>query len=132
MSGCMSNFRVDPRHTVWTYGDTLYNPGGIHVEDHLLAHEQTHTIQQEREGGPDKWWRRYLDDPTFRFEQELQAYAMQYAFYCEQRTDRNQRFRFLHQLAGALSGPLYQVAISRSDAQKAIKETAAALQPTLI
>ena len=133
MTGCLSSFRVDPMHTVWTYGDTLYNPGGIFVTEDLLAHEQTHQAQQERiEGGKDAWWRQYLADPEFRLEQELQAYGMQYAYYCTQRKDRNQRFRFLYRLASTLAGPLYQVAISRSDAQAAIKEVAIAAQPTLL
>ena len=155
MQGCMSKFRVDPKHTVWTYGNTLYNPGGIYVPDHLMAHEQTHSVQQERYrapeapstvnlatvktafdhaagDGPDGWWKRYLIDPEFRLEQELQAYAMQYAFYCQGHKDRNDRFRFALQLARSLSGPLYQLPITLGDARKAIQETAAALQPTLV
>lgn len=144
MQGCMNSFRVDPKHTVWTYGDTLYNPGDIYVPDHLMAHEQTHSVQQDKyfeeaadaytvtAAGKDAWWKRYLADPEFRLEQELQAYAVQYAFFCEHKRDRNERFRFALQLARSLSGPLYQLPITLSDARKAIQETAAALQPTLV
>ena len=171
MTGCMSQFRVNVDKTCWTYGDTLFVPGGWHVPDNLMAHEETHSVQQaeylaemkckkcgyediedgfvarladdslqcpgckieRRESftlidGKDGWWKQYLTDPTFRFEQELQAYGMQYAFFCKHVGDRNRRYLFLREIAQGLSGPLYQVAISRSEAEKAIKETAAALK----
>ena len=147
MTGCLSQFRVDAMHTLWTYGTILYNPGDIHVPPDLMAHEQTHSVQQAKyretiapndmaesvieRGGPEWWWKRYLRDTEFRLEQELQAYAVQYAFYCERHKDRNDRFRFVLQLARSLSGPLYQLPITLGDARKAIQETAAALQPTL-
>lgn len=133
MSGCLNKFRVDASRTFWTYGDTLYNPGSISVPDHILVHEETHSKQQEEyhydgddeslrgSEGKDAWWRRYLSDARFRLEQEAMAYGMQYAYFCLHQTDRNKRFRFLINIAGTLSGPLYQVAITRQQAKDMIE-----------
>lgn len=46
MSGCMNAFRVDVNHTVWTYGDTIYNPGGRPIPPDVVAHEAVHAKQQ--------------------------------------------------------------------------------------
>ena len=37
---------IDERYALFTYGDTLYNPGGRYIPDHLMVHEQTHAHQQ--------------------------------------------------------------------------------------
>lgn len=125
MQGCMSQFRISTNHTVWTYGDTIYNPGGINMPEDLIAHESTHAVQQENyEGGKDAWWKRYLIDADFRAEQEAQAYGVQYASFCSTNKDRNRRALFLNTIAGTLSGPLYQVAMNKAQASKYIKELA--------
>lgn len=129
MTGCLSQFRVNVERTFWTYGDTIYNPGGLELPDHIIAHEETHQRQQfayEEEveggarGGADAWWKRYLTDPRFRMEQEAEAYGKQYAFFCSRVRDRNARARFLFELTSQLSGPLYQVAVSREQAKALI------------
>jgi hypothetical protein len=103
----------DERHTVFTYGDCIYNPAGITVTMDLHIHESTHQIQQQRLNilkrwlGPWRWWRRYLKDDKFRFDQELQAYRMQYGFMGPQIKDRNQRNDYLVALARQLMSPMY-------------------------
>lgn len=121
MQGCMSKFRIDIAHTFWTYGDTIYNPGGDTIPDHIVAHEEQHMHQQEAyEGGKDAWWKEYLENPRFRLEQEAEAYGAQYRFYCERIKDRNKRALFVNQLATSLSGPLYQVAVNKAQVRKMI------------
>ena len=121
MQGCLSQFRVDVEGTFWTYGDTIYNPGGHALPPDIVAHEEQHSVQQaNHEGGKDGWWRQYLDEPRFRLEQEAEAYGAQYRFYCEHVGDRNKRALFLHRLAATLSGPLYQVAVSVQQARAMI------------
>ena len=127
MDGCMSQFRVDVNHTLWTYGDTIFNPGAFHISDSLLAHEALHSVQQrEYEGGKDAWWKRYLTDAEFRFQQELQAHGIEYAALKKDVKDRNQQARALTQIAQRLSGPLYQIAMPYSECMKAIREIATA------
>jgi hypothetical protein len=161
MKGCLDQFRVNVDKTFWTYGDTIYNPGGIDIPDHIIAHEEQHGRQQEayvqplnglvgalhmacerhsnewwshpladgskcdgRVGnspyGKDAWWREYLSNPRFRLEQEAEAYGEQYKFFCDHRKDRNQRSKFCMELASQLSGPLYQLAVSHSQARALI------------
>lgn len=122
MTGCLSQFRVNVNNTFWAYGDVIYNPGGITIREDILAHEAQHGVQQSNtEGGPDAWWKRYLAEPRFRLEQEADAYGVQYRWFCARYKDRNQRNKFLVMIAGQLSGPLYQVAVSPLQARQMIE-----------
>jgi hypothetical protein len=123
MDGCMSSFRVSVDHTVWTYGNVIFNPGGQQLPDHIIVHEATH-MRQQAEIGKDEWWKRFLIDPAFRVEQEAQAYSVQYGFFCGQVHDRNKRALFLRQLASHLSGPLYQTSLSHAEAVSLIRDNA--------
>jgi len=140
MRGCLDQFRVNVDRTFWTYGNAIYNPGRGEIPKHILAHEETHMRQQEeycviikhtsvgkstdpieKKEGKDEWWKRYLTDPRFRLEQEAEAYGAQYRYYCKAISgDRNQQARFLHMLAGQLSGPLYQLAVTQAQARELI------------
>lgn len=141
MAGCLDKFRVNVERTFWTYGDVIYNPGGIEIPDHIVAHEEQHMRQQaeyrmdedldmanmgalgtaeEPFQGKDAWWKQYLVDPRFRLEQEAEAYGAQYRFFCERQKDRNRRYRFLHELGAQLSGPLYQLPVSPAQARAMI------------
>lgn len=63
---------------VFTYGDTVYAPGIRHaLSADLLDHEATHYRQQQKVG-IDNWWAEYLADKQFRFDQELEAYRVQW------------------------------------------------------
>lgn len=106
---------------IFAYGDTIYNPGGGKIPPWLIAHEEIHRAQQAEFGGPDEWWRKYLIDPRWRIEQELDAHRAEYTIYCIHFRLRNQRRKFLTLLARRLSGPLYGRLISFENAKKAIK-----------
>jgi len=144
MQGCLNQFRVNVDRTYWTYGDTLYNPGGRPLPDDIFVHEERHSRQQEvyqeldvetkpgehadvssprtvTASGKDAWWRRYLADPRFRMEMESDAYAAQYRFFCSRERDRNRRALYLHGLARTLAGSLYQVAIPLQKAREMIR-----------
>lgn len=106
------------KNVIFTYGDKIYNPGGNDIDIALMAHEQTHSIQQDND--VKGWWKKYLEDKEFRLSQELQAYQVQYRYYCKEVKDRNQRYRFLNRLAGDLSSEIYGNIISRSEAIRSI------------
>lgn len=114
-------FRLDDHRVVYTYGDTLHNPGGCHVDASLEAHESIHTKQQEAAGGPDKWWELYFSDPNFRRDQEIEAYKAQYRHMCIFAKDRNYRAKYLWEIAQHLSSKMYGAGISHSEAMKAIR-----------
>ena len=107
-------------NTVFTYGDNLYAPlVEFEIPSDLLAHEKTHTIQQGPD--PEAWWDKYIADPKFRFDQELEAYRNQYRFYCKFVKGRNERFKFLVTIAHDLSSPLYGSMVGFLEATNLIK-----------
>lgn len=67
-----------PPHSLFTYGDTIYNPSGRTIPDDQVHHEEVHQRQQGSD--PEAWWSKYLMDPKFRLSQEVEAYGNQYAF----------------------------------------------------
>lgn len=115
---CEATFDLDGMRPVWTYGNTLYNPHGGIIDAPLYAHEQTHSVQQG--DSPAQWWTRYLEEPEFRFEQELAAYRAQYVSYQEVVKDRNALNRILHGLASDLSSSLYGGLCTHAKAKRCI------------
>lgn len=110
----------DLGNVIFTHGDTIYNPSGRDIPDHLIAHESIHTTQQGDD--PDGWWERYLHYSYFRLQQEIEAYAGQFAFICNKVKDRNRRNRVLVDIAMSLSGPTYGSMVSYQGAMKMVKE----------
>ena len=109
----------DPLNALFTYGDTIYAPGGSEVNWHLMAHEEVHERQQGKD--PKAWWDRYINDHIFRVAQEAEAYARQYEAICDVLKDRNRRNKTLLDLSRILSGPLYGNVVSKSGAMSLIK-----------
>lgn len=116
------NFVKEGFEPVFTYGDTLYNPFNITIPQDLMVHEQTHAKQHEYNTAVAHiWWIKYLEDPEFRLEQEVAAYASQYRFICATHKDRNIRNKYLRGMATLLSGPLYKCDVTFHRAMECIK-----------
>lgn len=110
-----------PSTVCFTYGDTLYAPNGQgEPSEDLVAHELTHVRQQGND--PAGWWERYINEPQFRLEQEVEAYRNQYQKYVEINKDRNARVRFLIKIANDLASPIYGGIISPSEAMEKIRK----------
>lgn len=105
--------------TIFTYGDTIYNPTPNDIPDHLMVHEQTHSIRQGDD--PAGWWDKYLVDPKFRVEEELVAYRNQYKEYIKHH-DRNATNLFCMKIARDLSSPIYGNVMTFSRAFEEIKK----------
>ena len=105
---------------IFTYGDTVYVNGVPELPPQLKAHENTHIEQQTRpgNGGPAAWWARYLEDATFRLDQELRAHRAE--FRTLKTLNRNQAYRSLDFIAGRLASPLYGSMITLQEAKRAI------------
>lgn len=89
----------------YTYGDTLYTPNpNKEVDKHLLKHEMTHTRQQGKD--PDAWWDMYGKSPMFRYEQELEAYRVQYQSFKAEK-GKIQAFEHAKHLANDMASPMY-------------------------
>ena len=81
LTAIKSVLNIDERYTLFTYGDTIYNPSGRYIPDHILVHEEIHAHQQcSFDGGAERFWSLYLTNASFRLDQESQAFRAQYAF----------------------------------------------------
>lgn len=107
---------VKDAQPVFCYGLDIYNPYRHQLDEHIVAHESVHFVQQLKVGGPDLWWQRYLEDPKFRFEQELEAYQRQLKSFKQSWTHTGVRrihlpYKFVkaygRMLANSLSSPMY-------------------------
>src|SRR5712664_3852417 len=87
--------------TIFTYGDTIYNPGGGELTHALLAHEWIHSVRQT---DPQAWWDLYLTDTKFLLSEELLAHRAEYQDFAYRCKDKEQRFQMLRLIAGRLSG----------------------------
>lgn len=114
-------FTIDDEATIYTYGDTIYNPAGTIINDELLEHESVHERQQEEIGGPEIWWDKYFKDEEFRFKQEAEAYAAQYRYYCKFQKDRNKQAKYLFRIGEYLSSPMYNANVDSMTAIREIK-----------
>lgn len=109
-----------PDGVVFTYGNILYNPGRHYIDLHLMVHEETHAKKQ-KESGPEKWWEKYLEDPEFRFQEELEAYSRQYKIINEgYNVPRKEKDRLLDKLARDLSSEIYGNIVSFGEAKSKI------------
>lgn len=107
-------------HILITIGDTIHTKDPDIVRPDLLVHEKCHEVQQ-REMGIKEWWKRYLEDPRFRLDQECQAYKCQAIWLKKNLNDRNKRFKFIHSMAVDLSSEMYGKVISYNEAYKFLK-----------
>jgi len=108
---------------IFAWGGVIYNPGGGALSRALIEHEKVHFRQQEEVGGPEAWWARYLADPAFRLDVEMEAHIVEFRVYSED-NGRAARRRYLKVLAGRLSSPMYGGLITRKAASVRIKEGA--------
>lgn len=109
--------------TIYAYGEALYVPSGKEVPQDILLHEEVHARQQTGIlTSPDLWWQRYLIDPAFRLEQELEAYAVQF-FHVKRAYSNSAAKECLFELASNLS-TMYNLNISVSEAESLIRKRA--------
>lgn len=106
---------------IYAWGDTIYNPGGSVVTRSLFAHEAAHGRRQLNtfaENGVERWWRAYLDDPEFRYREEVVGHAAELiAQLGGGQYDRNRRAVLLVRTASRLLAPFYAYGVWRSHKQ---------------
>ena len=97
-------------HGVWfCYGDRIYAPTLTQIPPWIVKHEEVHSRQQEVAGGPEAWWRRYLEDDAFRYSEELMGHIAEWEAFKDKVPfpTRKEKERMLEAIARRLSGPLY-------------------------
>lgn len=110
-----------PEDTVYCYGTKLYNPSRGEIPPDVEAHEAIHSRQQV--GKPREWWAKYLNDPEFRLQQELEAYVGQYLFV-KGSLGAKMGKDCLYDLAQDLAAPAYGLGITIHQAQSLIHHKA--------
>lgn len=70
---------ISGKEIIFAYYPYIYNPSFANLSPDLLLHENVHLAVQ-KEIGVTNWWNKYLTDEEFRFDQELIAFAAQYAY----------------------------------------------------
>lgn len=111
---------LERKGILYCYRPYVYNPDDVEVPEPLMRHEETHNKQQGQ--SPAYWWSLYLEQPKFRFEQELEAHQVEYKSAIRLIRDKNTQARYLIMAAQRLSGPLYGNSCSYPDAIKLIKK----------
>lgn len=112
---------TDPSfNPLFAFGDLLYNPNSIDIPEDVMFHEQIHSDQQRACTSPEVWWNKYIFDRDFRLNQEVEAYAAQYRFLKPFLSNSILK-QALFEFASNLSGPLYQLGITYSQAESMIR-----------
>jgi len=96
-------------HTIFAYSPDIYTD--FKLTPDLLIHENVHLVQQE-EIGRDLWVEKFLNDPQFRLDMELEAYRKQLASIVD--SSKRQKMKLI--CAENLSSDLYDNIISLSEA----------------
>lgn len=115
-------FELDDKRVIYSWGETIYNPGNVYVDKHLIAHESTHTRQQQEIGGPEVWWKEYFKNKTYRADCELEAYRNQYRSFCYERKDPNIRDKYLKQIVEILTSDMYDIGMKRAEVLRFMKK----------
>ncbi len=112
-------FHIAGQPIVFAWGDVIYNPEGVTVSDHLIAHEAVHGKRQGRDilG----WWHRYIDDPEFRLQEEILAHIEEYS-YLINGANRASRRRALKRVSTRLGSKLYGGLITSKQAARILDQ----------
>lgn len=109
-----------PKGVIFTYGNTIYNPSGDQLSQALLEHEFVHVRQQADK--PEAWWGKYLDDPEWRLEQELEAHRAEWKTFYRSTFSREKRAQYLWGISCRLAGPMYGGLLTIKEARERIKQ----------
>lgn len=133
---------VDRPGVIFSWGMKIYAPGNATITRELFAHEAVHGERQlggktpsryspgawkEEEDSIWAWWKRYLDEPLFRLDEELHAHHAEYHAY---RKRHGHSTRYLTEIAARLAGPLYGNLVTVAQAKHAILTGVVERNPT--
>lgn len=102
---------ADKPGVIFAFGNVIHNPSGGVIPQALLDHEAVHGHRQM--GCPESWWRVYIGDPDFRYDEELYAHAAEFRAQAHG-LDRNHKAKLLQSTASRLIAPLYNYQPPRS------------------
>lgn len=110
---------------IFAYGHKIYVPSGQPLAPELLAHELVH-CERQLAIGVEKWWTLYLENASFRYEEELLAHRAEYQALMGPGSNRQQRRQALDHVARKLAAPLYRGMVPKAKAKADIAQGMAA------
>jgi len=102
-------------NTIFAYNNTIYTSNDL-PED-FIEHEKVH-LRQQNSIGCDNWASKYMRDPKFRLDQELEAYR--YQLTCIK--DKNKKSKAKTEFAKILSSEMYGNMVTEEEAKELLKE----------
>jgi hypothetical protein len=108
-------FPVDWNSIIIAYYPNIHC--GVEVSNQKQAHEEIH-LSRQRDLGVDLWWEYYLTNPSFRLNEEVEAYKVEVAWVKENIATRNQRRFLLDKIYSDLSGSVYGFICSYDEAKR--------------
>jgi hypothetical protein len=115
-----------PDGVVYAFGDTIYYPSGkeCRLPTPIVEHERAHSRRQSGVGA-EAWWRLYIEQPGFRYTEELHGHARE---YLRQMTkDRNRNACLITSTVARMLAPFYEYGSAQPTMQKAIKDLRATI-----
>lgn len=109
-----------PPGVIYAFGDIIYNPGGHFLPPAIVAHEAEHGYRQHNGYGPEKWWRKYIDDAAFRYQEELKAHAAEYR--AQAGGDRNRNACLKIATVARLLAPFYEYGSQQPTMREALRD----------
>ena len=116
-------FRIhERRDVIFSFGSRIYNPYGVEIPAEIIAHEALHGARQGKgESQVLDWWKRYMEDPTFRLVEEIHAHRVEYRWLLEHGNRRESRSA-LPRISAKLAGTLYGRLVTPQQARKLLLE----------
>lgn len=105
-----------------TYGGTMYSRRPV-IRPDVMEHEKVHVKQQKIFSSPAEWYAKYIHNPEFRLEQELEAYKAQVKWIRDntEYTTRDMRRSIIRTIASELSSSIYGNIITYHKALELLK-----------
>lgn len=113
-------FDVANKPVVFCYGDTIFNPKNLSINQAIVAHEEIHSRRQGDD--PEEWWNSYLNERDFRLNEEILAHVTEWRFFKDLKTPRNIRRLYKKGIAERLSSSIYGDLVSYKEALKIIEQ----------
>lgn len=85
------------------------------MREDMIVHEQVHCVQQGEGEKVDEFVERYIADPKFRVDMEVEAYGKQLK-YIRMVYGNKRALNALRVFADSLTGPVYGAAITHAEA----------------
>lgn len=106
---------------IFAFADTIFiSSGNLDLPDWLIAHETKHLERQQWSvEGALIWWSKYLEDVSFRYNEELLGHREEYLFKI-QNASRPRRRAALRETAKRLTNPLYKFPVTLKQAMNHI------------